>query len=359
MAKPLTVLWDWLSECDPTLRLRSRELPVLKQKRLHRTSFQMAKAFAKMCAGEIAVFDGPAVPVSESPIDPEQLRRTLLRGLRTSFPRKMRARTQVGRKRNRRYLKLPELVKRWESEKAVLSVTDLHIRGTRFEQIIDTTSLSYFNILCTDCEFAAEFIDNIEMMTMVISARGNVTDSHTDDCDGTNHCFIGRKLWLAWDRVDGQRRGLQDTTRDSVYDHAAFDMSTFLSLPSATWFIVNSGDTLFLPGSFAHKVITLEPYIGVGSFNVTLPGALGTLSRWRLHGTTDIHRKQLLEKITGAVIRRVQLLRRASRKSKDAWGLPYLQHAVAQWRRHKPDKAKRLLLSDEEFKSFIDVASES
>ncbi|HET7285926.1 MAG TPA: hypothetical protein VFI71_00605, partial [Pyrinomonadaceae bacterium] len=126
MAKPLMVLWDSLTECDPTLRLRARELPVLRQKLLHRTSFQIAKTFAKICEGEIALFDGPSVPVSESPKDPEQLRWILLRGLRTSFPRKVRARTQVGRRRNRRYMKLPELVERWESEKSVLSVTDLH-----------------------------------------------------------------------------------------------------------------------------------------------------------------------------------------------------------------------------------------
>ena len=356
MTKSLTVLWDWLTECDPTLRLRPREVALLKQKRLQCTSFETAKAFARICAGQIALFDGPLVPVIDSPGDPEQLRRSLLKGLKHGFPRKTRARAQVGRRRNRRYLKLPELVERWEAGKSILSVTDLHIRGTRFEQVIDTAPLSNFNVLCNDSEFATEFIDKIEMMTMVVSARGNVTDSHTDDCDGTNHCFVGRKIWLAWDRLEGQKRGLQDTTRDDIYDQARFDMATYLSLPSAKWFIVKPGDTLFLPGSFAHKVITLEPYIGVGSFNVTLPGALGTLSRWHLHGTTDVHRKDLLEKITSAIIRRVLLLRGASRKSREAWGLAYMQQAVAQWRRRKPDEAKQRLLSETGFRSFIDVA---
>ena len=356
MAKPLTVLWDWLAECDQTLRLRPREVVLLKQKRLHRTSFETAKAFAAICAGQIALFEGPAVPVIDSPKDPNQLRRTLLGGLRNGFPRKVRARTQVGRQRNRRYMRVPELVRRWESGRSILSVTDLHIRGTRFEAVIDTEPLSNFNVLCNDSEFATEFIDKLEMLTLVVSAQGNVTDSHTDDCDGTNHCFIGRKIWLAWDRLEGQKRGLQDTTRDDIYDQARFDMTTYLSLPSAKWFMVQPGDTLFLPGSFAHKVITLEPYIGVGSFNVSLPGALGTLSRWHLHGTTDVHRKNLLDKITSAIIRRVQLLRGASRKSREAWGLAYMQDAVARWRRRKPDEAKTRLLSDAGFRSFIDVA---
>lgn len=359
MAKPLTMLWDWLVDCDPTLKLRSREFPLLMQKRLRRTSYETPRAFARICAGQIGLFSGLSVPVIESLRSHGPLLHILLSALRKGFPRKTRARTQIGRLRTRRYMSVPELVDRWEGEKSVLSVTDLHFRGTKFEKLIDTQALSKFNILCTDSEFASEFIDRIEMMTLVLSAGGNVTDSHTDDCDGTNHCFIGRKFWLAWDRLEGQKRGLQDTSRDDVYNQAEFDMTTFLSLPSATWFVVNRGDTLFLPGSFAHKVITLEPYIGVGSFNVTLPGSLHTLSRWHLYGTTDIHRKKLLEKITAAIIRRVRLLKRASPKSRDAWGLAYMQTAVAEWQRSQPDDAKKLLLSDAGFSSFINVALDS
>jgi hypothetical protein len=253
-------------------------------------------------------------------------------------------------------MKVRELIERWEQERAVLSVTDLHFRKTRFEKLIDTSELSNFNILCNDPEFGDEFIDKLEMMTLVISAKGNVTDSHTDDCDGTNHCFTGRKLWLAWDMSEGRKRGLQDCTRDIVEDQAAFDMRRFLSLPSAKWFVIKGGETLFLPGNFAHKVITLEPYIGAGSFNVTLPGALGTLSRWHLHGSTDVHRNKLLGKITSATIRRVHALRSTSRKTRDEWGLPHLRRVVAQWQRRENDEAKGLLLSDAKFASFIEVA---
>jgi hypothetical protein len=244
----------------------------------------------------------------------------------------------------------------WEAEKSVLSVTDLHFRGTRFYRSIDTAPLSSFNVLCTDPEHRDEFMEKIEMMTLVISSRGNVTDSHTDDCDGTNHCFVGKKLWLAWDRLEGQKRGLQDTTRDEVYDQATFDMSTYLSLPTAKWFIISEGETLFLPGSLAHKVITLEPYIGVGSFNVTLPGSLGALSRWRLHGSTDIHRKRLFDKIASAVTRRVRLLKNASQQSREQWGLSYLQDAAALWQERTPGREKRLLLGNPSFASFIEIA---
>ena len=344
IAKTLTALWDCLTERDPTLRLREEDFPLLKRKRLHAIPYRHPTALAKICAGEIGLFRDLEIPVHIAPTRVRDLRSTLLDGLRKGFPKNTTARVQIGPLRTRRYMNLPDLLERWESERSVLSVTDLHFRGTRFERIIDTSPLSSFNILCTDPRFRTEFIDNLEMMTVVISARGNVTDSHTDDCDGTNHCFIGKKLWLAWDRVDGQKRGLQDTTRDEVYDQARFDMSTFLSMPSAKWFIVKEGETLFLPGSLAHKVITLEAYIGVGSFNVTLPGALCTLSRWHLHGTTDIHRKKLLDKITDAILRRVRRLKRASRESQEQWGIGYMQNAVARWLQQEPDNARRLLM---------------
>jgi len=108
-------------------------------------------------------------------------------------------------------------------------------------------------------------------MTLVISSQGNVTDSHSDDPDGSNHCFVGRKLWLAWDTFEGRAAGLQDCSRDLVRERARFDLATFAALPSACWWTVGAGETLFLPGRLTHRVITLEPYIGIGSFYCT-PG---------------------------------------------------------------------------------------
>jgi hypothetical protein len=37
--------------------------------------------------------------------------------------------------------------------------------------------------------------------------RPTFTDSHSDDPDGSNHCFVGRKLWLVWDTFLGIGRG--------------------------------------------------------------------------------------------------------------------------------------------------------
>jgi hypothetical protein len=133
-------------------------------------------------------------------------------------------------------------------------------------------------------------------------------------------------------------------------------MQAFLSIHSARWFLINPNQTLFLPGHLAHKVVTLEHYIGVGSFYVTLPGALRTLARWHLHGTTDIHRKRLLGKITRAVIGRTVALRSESQKKKNLWGAHHMQAAVRRWDQHENKKTKKLLLSQPGFAPFTEAA---
>jgi hypothetical protein len=307
-----------------------------------------------MESGRIGLFRGLQVPILDDRND-EKRRQILIHGLRTGFPKGETATVQTGIARKLSRMTIPDLIDCWEDGRTLVGVTDLHFRGTRFEKLIDTRALSDFNILCNDPKFAQEFIDKLEMMTLVVSARGNVTDSHTDDCDGTNHCFLGRKLWLAWDRVEGQRRGLQDTTRDDVNGQATFDMQVFLSIHSANWFLINPNETLFLPGHLAHKVVTLDHYIGVGSFYVTLPGALGALARWHLHGTTDIHRKRVLGKITQAVIGRTVALRSESQKKKNLWGVRQMQATVRRWDQDENKKTKKSLLSQPGFARFIEA----
>jgi hypothetical protein len=175
---------------------------------------------------------------------------------------------------------IEELLRRWISGRARVNVTDLHIRGTKVLRSIDCSSLSDFSILAE----ARGAVGEEEMLTMVVSSAGTFTDSHTDDPDGSNHCFIGRKLWLVWDTFLGLSRKLEDVERCRLYTRdAAFSMSGFLSVPGSCWFVVEPGQTLFLPGQLTHRVITLESYLGVGSFFVMLPSYLRTLARWTEH----------------------------------------------------------------------------
>ena len=159
-------------------------------------------------------------------------------------------------------------------------MTDFHIRGTAIMKRIDCSHLSSFNLLAG----APDPIGTEEILTMVVSSAGALSDSHTDDPDGSNHCFAGEKLWLVWDTFQGLARGLEDVERCDVYgDQAAFSIAGFLAVPGSRWFVVRPGQTLFLPGHLTHKVITLERYLGVGSFFVMLPSYLRTLMRWTRH----------------------------------------------------------------------------
>jgi hypothetical protein len=353
MSTDLTALWDEAAAIDRTLQAREQDLPRLKRRRITPIPYSRPLMFSLMARGQVCLFDKLSVPVRG---DGDDVRGVLAEGIRSGFPRSRTARIQKGRSRQRCRMGIPEVMRRWQGGRSILSVTDLHFRETKFDDVIDTTSLSDFNVLCNDLEFGDDFKSMLEMMTLVISSKGNLTDIHADDCDGTNHCFLGRKLWLAWDRIEGKAAGFQDVDRDPVCEQAAFDLETFLSLPSARWFTVEPGQTLFLPGSLAHKVLTLEHYLGVGSFHVALPSYLRSLERWVVYDTHDVVPKDLLGKINRAVIRRIEEVSRASRTVKDQWGLSQMKEAVGNWRADKAGSVRRMLFRHPLFTEFFETA---
>lgn len=354
MSTDLISLWDEAACIDRTLKVRERDLHLLKRKRVTPIPYSRSLMFSQMAHGQVCLFNNLRVPVKIG--DANDLRMALTEGIRTGFPRSRTARIQTGHSRQRRRVKIPEVMRRWQGGRSILSVTDLHFRETKFDDVIDTTTLSDFNILCNDPEFGDDFKSMIEMMTLVISTKGNLTDNHADDCDGTNHCFLGRKLWLAWDRIEGKAVGFQDVDRDLIYGQAVFDLQTFLSLPSSRWFTVEPDQTLFLPGSLAHKVVTLEHYIGVGSFHVALPSYLRCLERWIIHDTHDIVPKDLLRMINKAVLRRLGEIRQASNAVKGQWGLSQMRKVVEQWYAGKSSAIKGMLLRHPLFAEFVAAA---
>jgi hypothetical protein len=194
-------------------------------------------------------------------------------------------------------------------------------------------------------------------MTLVISSKGNVTDSHSDDPDGSNHSFCGRKLWLGWETFEGQAAGLEDNSRGAKNDPAAFNLKAFLSLPSSCWFTVSSGETLFLPGRLTHKVLTLEPYLGVGSFYVALPCAVDTITRWTLHHALwelpTRENDHLVGEITRAIAKKVHALRSGSRKDRDRWGYDFLRPDLDAFD-SRDEETKHRLLQNRDFAKMID-----
>ena len=347
-------VWEKACCLDPTLNLSAHDIPALLRKRVRAIPYSRSRLFSRMAEGQISLFKNLLVPVrGNSSANTPHL---LLDGIYNAFSASRRTIVQAGPSSRRCKVRVRELVQRWKRERAIISVTDLHFRCTPFERMVDTSRLSDFNILCSDRKFRPELIDKLEMMTLVLSSKGNITDNHTDDCDGSNHCFVGKKLWLAWDRMEGLARGFEDVDRDVVYDHARFSLKDFVAMPSARWFIVDQNKTLFLPGNLTHKVITLEPYIGLGSFHVALPSYVRSLRRWILYDSHDVVPKKLLGKINEAVIRRISALRRKTTSAQEHWGIGYMKKSVALWEKFEGTETQKLLMQNPLFLQFYRAA---
>jgi hypothetical protein len=312
--------------------------------------------FDAMGAGEIQLVTGLRVSRARgrrAAVD------ALVSAMRSRACRSIRVRVRAGEAGTIRHITVGDLIDRWADGRSLVNVTDFHVRGTPLERVFDLSHLSGFNLLCGQTEAIA----TEEIMTMVVSARGCVTDSHSDDPDGSNHCFTGCKLWLVWDTFEGRAHGLQDVERDDVLDYARFDLPTFLSLRTSRWFTVRAGETLFLPGHLTHKVITLEPYLGIGSFYVSIPNCVRTVARWLEHGALweigdkNGSRHELVNSIADVARLRIAALRKSDRRTQERSGLPALRRSVKTWRRATAAAVQRRLGRNAAFAALLDVAA--
>jgi hypothetical protein len=296
-----------------------------------------------MARGRPVVFSDLPVPVRRDRV--LGTREAALLAIREGCDKSETVRVRCGPSRATKYLTAEQLLDRWADDRAKVSVTDFHIRGTGIYSRIDCSRLSDFNILAG----APSPVGTEEILTLVVSSAGTFSDSHTDDPDGSNHCFTGVKLWLVWDTFEGIARGLEDVERCDVYgDRAAFSIERFLQVPSARWFLVQPGQTLFLPGHLTHKVVTLERYLGIGSFFVMLPSYLRTLRRWTEHtplwalSDPPSRRLELVDRITSRIIRKLARLSRATPALRRQWGVAHLQRQAARLSRLPPEQLHRM-----------------
>jgi len=347
MSGALRKVWNAAAAADPTLVVPRGGWGLLEQKRLRSQRFSRLQLFRNMARGNVSLFQGVPIRLSGDPGLP--IRERLVRYIRSGFPENTRARVQMGPDGRRAAISISRLMEIWERGAPIVSTTDLHFRDTPFESRLRAEVLSDFNLLCAGREPLP-----LEMMTLVVSAAGNVTDSHSDDSDGSNHCFVGSKLWLAWNRLEAGAEGLQDVSHDDVTERATFDMHSFLSLKSSRWWVVEAGKTLFLPGHLTHKVITLAPYIGFGSFHVSFPAYLRTLSRWILHNTTDVNAATLRE-LNDLALLQLRRLRHAPPKTRARWGTNLLSDAYRLWLA-EPSAGQERVGRHPVFKSFVEQA---
>lgn len=350
-------LWKEAAEMDRSLRVTKRNVSLLKSKFVRPQSFSRDRMFRNMARRRVSILRH--VPVLVHKYEGLDTRDVLIHALSKKFPPRENSRVQVGPSHNATRLPVREIMRRWLGGRAIVGVTDLHIRGTRVEDVIDTNTLSKFNTLIRGSEDLAMQ----EMMTLVIASPGNVTDSHSDDPDGSNHCFFGEKLWLAWETFEGISAGLEDVERQDVYGRCSFDISRFLALESSRWFLVSTGETLFLPGNLTHKVVTLKPYLGVGSFHIGLPSCLDSLTRWIYHGPlwSICDPKQehvgLVDEAAKVTLRIARRAKSGSQRVKERWGYDYLHSAYMAWKRSVSSDIRSRVIEHSTFRSIVEIAA--
>ena len=203
---------------DPTLKLAPKHHAEMARRQIHPVAFSRETLFASMAAGKPVVFTDVPVPVKGE----QELgrRQAVFQSLRSGFRKRQTFRVRQGRDGERRQsLRVDELLRRWSGDRGLVNITDLHIRGSKLFRSIDCSALSDFNLLAG----ARDPVGAEEMLTMVVSSAGVFTDSHSDVPDGSNHCFVGKKLWLVWDTFEGIARNLEDVERSGTdRDQAAF-----------------------------------------------------------------------------------------------------------------------------------------
>ncbi len=278
---PIDALFE-ASKYDKKIKIRSADLTRIKKKYLSPINFSKKLLFDSMFNGKTVVFNNYPIE-NKIPRNQSKVEATLAL-LRNNLKKNDKIFIRYGSNRTLKKVTINNVIDRWLRGRSKFGVTDLHFRHTNYFAKIDADAISYFNLL----PLFPEEVSFLEMLTLVISSKGIFSDSHSDDGDGSNHCIIGKKLWFAWDKIEGETVGLQNCSFDSVYSQAKFSIDKFLSLKSAHWFLVSEGQTLFMPGNFTHKVITLESYIGFGSFYVSFPNYINSIKRWLLHYSSDV-----------------------------------------------------------------------
>lgn len=318
-------LWAQAAQFDTSLKMRRVQPELLRSKRIVAMPYSRSALFDRMADSAPSLFW--KFPVSRRWGKRRLSRRySMANEVVAGFPTSKRARVRtLG---GVRMLSIPRVMELWNDRSRMFNVTDLHYAGSRFDRRVDTHALNDFNLLPRG-NYGFQSQDSL-----VLSTAGAVTDSHSDDHSGSNHSFVGTKLWLLWDTLEGFQHGLEDVEHSSVFDRAAFDMSAFLAMKSSCWILIGPGQTMFIPANFTHKVISLESYIGLGSFYAGLPGFIDSLLRWQhlppqWMSTSRQEADAEVAFLTRRAIRRVRSLGDAPRQEQMHWGMPQLRRRLA------------------------------
>lgn len=356
-------LWESLSKArsfDPSIDLSRSDIDRMIALYVRPRAYSRDCLFKAMADREPVVLAGYPSPV-RSPLDVLSLReaaRCIINCIADSSDEATYTVTMHddGRRVQLRPCEIAEL---WRRKTDVFGITDLYIRNTFMEELIDPKGLSNFNLLLK----ASRGASSQEQFSFVISAEGMITNSHSDDPDSSNFCLEGRKLWIFWDTYTGLAAGLQDAERLLLTTIPRFDINVWLSMPSARWCIVGPNDTLFLPANFTHKVITLENYVGVGGFYVSLPNCLSLIADWIYRGPlwSKLDKKSrnamLIGDISLAVQETILRLRDCSPAVSGALGYDFLNLSARNVIQRMPRSQMAMLWSDPRFRNIAETVA--
>jgi len=346
-------IWNAAATLDNSLEIKPRLASALVQKKVEPILYSRSKLFDRMLLCEPSLFKNYPVQRFNDRDDSTSIS-NLLEEIRSGFPESKRARVRA--RGALEHLPISRVVEKWNQARSVFGVTDLHYIGLRFDARVDTKALNDFNVLPRGA-YGYQSQDSL-----VISSAGAVTDSHSDDHSGSNHCFTGAKLWLLWDTFEGFEHGLEDETHCRVSGRAAFDVAAFAAMKTSRWILIGPGQTMFIPANLTHKVITLKKYLGLGSFHAGLPGFVDLLLHWHrlppLWASPRDHRCSV-EFITGRAIRKVRSLRNAGRGDQFRWGMPFLNARLARPDLKERRRRARIFSGNPNLQAFVTAAEHS
>lgn len=176
----------------------------------------------------------------------------------------------------RSHWKGANIARRWNEGSRVFAVTD-------HSDAVSVKSAFCWDLVTKQNFLSRDGLRRFEVCGPVLATSGHLTASHVDDPDIWNSCLSGRKLWYLMDATDWAKH--EGVNNETLLDSIHFDFETFMKIPSSRWAIVEEGNAFYCPNRYAHRVVTLDRYIGAGTFMVTPESRTRLLRYWARHGT--------------------------------------------------------------------------
>jgi len=166
----------------------------------------------------------------------------------------------------------------WQADDPAFGITDHAVGGAALSAHVRMNTVLENNLLSHE-----DALDRFEVCGPILATRGHITDAHMDDPDIWNSCVSGAKAWVMADIREWSRQFQLSVRR--ILDAEPLDVETFLSLPGSRWAVVTDDTALYCPNTYVHRVVTLERYVGIGTFCATPESAPRLLDFWHEHGS--------------------------------------------------------------------------